>query len=488
MRTLKLDLDPFEIDLDDEACLEEQTGDDAAYNTEFDLDELEWEEEARRSRRFPSRPLGRRPGRSRIRGSRYPRPRPRSLPSGRGPRRPPRPWPPKRPKRPFIIRRGPRRPLAFREPIAPCVCPAHGTEFVRWVQSSLNQLFGLRLRVNGLMGRATREALRRFQEQEGLTIDGIGGPETERALIEARSQRRSHAPEASEPGPEQSEWYEFDTLELESPATQPLLRRGSRGSAVIDLQNRFTALGFSPGSADGIFGSLTEAAVKSFQRSRGLAADGIVGPQTWGALLGTAPAAPSPPQTPTGEPQVTIGSRAKVSDNAVRVLKDILRDAGLTHAMITSGRRTSADQARIMYDNLERYGVIKQKNLYGPSGDKVIDVYDAQKRAGKSATVIKQAMENKIKELGCQKVSHHCSDAYDVFDVGPSSIADHSAFLRALHAAKSRGTIDKYLTPQDDDPAFHIEIKLRSTAYELMSELLSSPPLSLDAFVPRRTV
>lgn len=487
MSTLKLDVDPFEIDLGDKAWPEGQTGDDAAYNAEFDLEELEWEEEARRTRRFPSRPAGRRPRRSRIRRSHYPRPYPRPLSSGRGPRRPPRPWPPKRPKRPFTKRHGLRRPLAFRGPIAPCVCPAHGTEFIRWVQSSLNQLFGLRLRVNGLMARATREALCRFQEQEGLTIDGIAGPETEQALIAARSQRRGRAPEAPEPGPEQSEWYEFDTLELESPATQPLLRRGSRGSAVIDLQNRLTALGFNPGAADGIFGSLTEAAVKSFQRSRGLSIDGLVGSQTWGALLETEPAAPSPPQRPTGEPQVTKGSSAKVSDNAVRVLKGILRDAGLTHAMITSGRRTSTDQARIMYDLIERNSVSYAKNLYGRYGDAVIDVYDAQKRAGKSATEIKQAMENKIKEIGCQKVSHHCSDAYDVFDVGPSSISDHSAFQRALQAAQSRGIIDKYITPPQD-PAFHIEIKLKPATYELMAEILSSPPLSLDAFVPRRTV
>jgi CRISPR/Cas system CSM-associated protein Csm2 small subunit len=184
---------------------------------------------------------------------------------------------------------------------------------------------------------------------------------------------------------------------------------------------------------------------------------------------------------------VTKGSSAKVSDNAVRVLKDILRDAGLTRAMITSGRRTSTDQARIMYDLIERNSVSYAKNLYGRYGDAVIDVYDAQKRAGKSATEIKQAMENKIKEIGCQKVSHHCSDAYDVFDVGPSSISDHSAFQRALQAAQSRGIIDKYITPPQD-PAFHTEIKLKPATYELMAEILSSPPLSLDAFVPRRTV
>jgi peptidoglycan hydrolase-like protein with peptidoglycan-binding domain len=38
------------------------------------------------------------------------------------------------------------------------------------------------------------------------------------------------------------------------------------------------------GTADGVVGPLTVAAVTSFQRAKGLPADGIVGAQTWGAL------------------------------------------------------------------------------------------------------------------------------------------------------------------------------------------------------------
>lgn len=63
----------------------------------------------------------------------------------------------------------------------------------------------------------------------------------------------------------------------------PLLRRGARGDAVAELQRLLTAAGFAA-APDGIFGPATEAAVKRFQRARGLAADGIVGRMTWGAL------------------------------------------------------------------------------------------------------------------------------------------------------------------------------------------------------------
>lgn len=63
-----------------------------------------------------------------------------------------------------------------------------------------------------------------------------------------------------------------------------LLRRGMRGPQVRLLQEKLDELGFSPGSADGIFGARTEAAVKAFQRANGLAADGIVGKNTAGSL------------------------------------------------------------------------------------------------------------------------------------------------------------------------------------------------------------
>ena len=59
----------------------------------------------------------------------------------------------------------------------------------------------------------------------------------------------------------------------------PVIRRGSRGDAVVEAQR---ALGLTP---DGIFGPLTEAAVVAFQRKHQLLPDGIVGRATWAAIL-----------------------------------------------------------------------------------------------------------------------------------------------------------------------------------------------------------
>lgn len=52
------------------------------------------------------------------------------------------------------------------------------------------------------------------------------------------------------------------------------------------MQTLLNELGYNAGRVDGIFGPGTEAAVKRFQATHGLAVDGIVGPQTWGVLLG----------------------------------------------------------------------------------------------------------------------------------------------------------------------------------------------------------
>lgn len=62
------------------------------------------------------------------------------------------------------------------------------------------------------------------------------------------------------------------------------MRRGDCGDGVVFLQERLTLLGF-PAAADGRFGAGTETAVKNFQTSRGLVADGVVGPATWEKLV-----------------------------------------------------------------------------------------------------------------------------------------------------------------------------------------------------------
>lgn len=65
-----------------------------------------------------------------------------------------------------------------------------------------------------------------------------------------------------------------------------LYRRGDEGEPVRDIQDRLAALDFDSTADDkGTFAGGTEAAVREFQTARGLAADGIVGPDTWRSLV-----------------------------------------------------------------------------------------------------------------------------------------------------------------------------------------------------------
>ena len=65
----------------------------------------------------------------------------------------------------------------------------------------------------------------------------------------------------------------------------PTLKKGARGNITKLLQEKLVSLGYNTNGVDGIFGSGTEKAVISFQKNKGLVADGIVGQNTWRKLL-----------------------------------------------------------------------------------------------------------------------------------------------------------------------------------------------------------
>ena len=113
--------------------------------------------------------------------------------------------------------------------------------------------------ITGSFDSTTEQAAKDFQQDAGLTVDGIVGPLTWQAL-------------PADP----------NTL---------LLVRGLSGSVVTALQKglrKYSTPATDPGAVDGDFGPKTEAAVKAYQRDRGVQVDGIVGDQTWWAPAGAA--------------------------------------------------------------------------------------------------------------------------------------------------------------------------------------------------------
>lgn len=113
---------------------------------------------------------------------------------------------------------------------------------------------------DGIYGPATGSALKAFQSHQGIAADGICGPIT---------------------------WNRLDRAAGASPAptgSKRLLSIGARGADVAEVQEALYRAGVDPGPADGVAGPLFDRAVREFQTDRGLAVDGIVGPQTRAAL------------------------------------------------------------------------------------------------------------------------------------------------------------------------------------------------------------
>lgn len=147
-----------------------------------------------------------------------------------------------------------------------------------------------------------------------------------------------------------------------------------------------------------------------------------------------------------------------VSEYSRLVLTDIMRKAGVPSILVTSTARTPADQARIMYENIERYGIEHQKLLYSKYGDQVIDEYSKYKSKKNHKQFIISMMQAKIIALDPSKISNHVADPMklNVIDIAPSSINPSlsSLFVTAVQGGKR---VAKYLGPPKD-PAYHLEI------------------------------
>lgn len=130
---------------------------------------------------------------------------------------------------------------------------------VKRLQRALRRTPRLDVAVDGVFGPALEQAVRDFQQAEGLPVDGVVGTRTWAALPNG--------------GP------------------MPTIRQGDASAAVTSLQRVLTngapgAWNVTPGAIDGRFGAKTRAAVEAFQAWGKVNADGVVGDQTWAVSLG----------------------------------------------------------------------------------------------------------------------------------------------------------------------------------------------------------
>lgn len=139
------------------------------------------------------------------------------------------------------------------------------------VQQKLKELGFYSGSVDGVYGTGSIAAVKKFQQQNGLTADGLVGSRTYTALTSASTGSSSNS------GSDNSSSSSDSTSGQDY--AEGTLSYGSSGTEVKKMQQALKALGYNV-SADGSYGALTQMAVTQFQKRNGLTADGVAGSAT----------------------------------------------------------------------------------------------------------------------------------------------------------------------------------------------------------------
>ncbi len=147
---------------------------------------------------------------------------------------------------------------------------------VAQLQEALIELGYLSGMADGNYGTDTADAVKAFQRENGLTVDGTAGVQTQKVLFGGNAKKAASKATAT-PAPKGTA----------TPAPgNSTLKVGSKGSDVKSLQNKLIELGYLSGKADGIYGAQTAAAVRAYQKASKLTVDGIAGKMTLNSLQG----------------------------------------------------------------------------------------------------------------------------------------------------------------------------------------------------------
>ncbi|MCC5627156.1 peptidoglycan-binding protein [Nostoc sphaeroides CHAB 2801] len=202
---------------------------------------------------------------------------------------------------------------------------------VRNLQQKLKTAGFYQSSVTQVYDASTQEAVRRFQKAAGLPVDGIVGANTLQKLESWQAKKpTTTATQAKTTAVRSAQAKKPSSTTSASSATRVrrnsnYLAKGAEGEDVRALQERLRVAGFYYGNATGIFGPITEEAVKRFQDSYKLSVDGVVGPATLAKLPGVGIG--SGEEAPT---KVVNRNKLRVGDRgeSVRVLQEQLIRAG----------------------------------------------------------------------------------------------------------------------------------------------------------------
>ncbi len=189
---------------------------------------------------------------------------------------------------------------------------------------------------DGAWGRNTAAALRRFQEANNLPATGLMDDQTGRKMFGLQTPTTNPPPT--------------------TPPTSTGLQRGNRGPAVEQLQDNLIQLGFmtraQKATGAGIFGPKTEAALKEFQKSAHLEANGRLDAPTARAMR---------------EIELSLGRTTTVQNaNVTKGVQDRLVELGyMTRAQVNTGFGTFGPQTEAAVKNFQARNGLSQTGRVG---------------------------------------------------------------------------------------------------------------------------
>jgi peptidoglycan hydrolase-like protein with peptidoglycan-binding domain len=175
-----------------------------------------------------------------------------------------------------------------------------GTD-VKKLQKALDILGFYEKTVDGKYGDGTTTAVALYQQAEGLTPDGIAGKSTIKAIFgscaktaditvsgEDAADAKSTGTTTTKSSKSTASSSSDSIKSIEDIGTAPAAsKEGDSGTKVKKLQQALKLLGYYSGDVDGDYGDKTIAAVKRFQKNRGMNQDGVAGSSTIRVLFGT---------------------------------------------------------------------------------------------------------------------------------------------------------------------------------------------------------
>lgn len=243
-----------------------------------------------------------------------------------------------------------------------------------------------------------------------------------------------------------------------APTPEPLLKQDVQGEKVQELQQRLIELGYLPeGKATGYFGTETAAAVKRFQQSASLAADGIAGEQTLAALYNEAAPQSTAPAVTGSLAGIRIGLDPGHQAKGNAAQEPVAPGASETKAKVSSGTQGVASGVAEYVVNLQV--ALKLRELLEAAGAEVIMTRESND-VNISNSERAQLMNNAGADL---VVRLHCNGENDSSRTGAFILVPAGSYTKAVQAA-SRAAAEAVL------PAFIASTGANNLGYSERSD------------------